>query len=948
MNKRTVRMEMVASFGVLVVGVAFAAEVPGRPSQAIDRAELDRLVGQSVDIAPWAYAWRADVAVQEKPEAYFIPRRLDRIDNVYRTALGQLGAAALKSLYYDMPDLLTPLPPKPRGRLLAALLWSVRLADYRVELHWPAGREVPSPDAVEVRVYPTAFGWFGWCNDEILGRPEISADRRTWTYNHIGAAEIPTVVGRRHRRGSATEMVAVFCEDEKTPAADRCPPPAIRLITPTVGTWKRMDVEIEWGFQTRSERPEKTDFDGRLESDLSLIGPIAPLAGDRGTTVVGPHAWQSRAAGDGRRGIVLPLVYVPSDRRNLDTPTVTASVLFDTTEPGPPVPAPTLDSRVTLWTTTGGCTFRPLDVEKGPILIPEHGIFVAKAGSGKSARQFAAELAAKNLKSIRQMTREHREVASWEELMQEVRWWRCAQPPAAPPFPKVPDPAMRVQLSDVRWTDAWRAASHQLRGRHMWGGLAFEVGRVARQMDMVGKHDEADKVYQHFLKAPGAKPDGDYADGNGALEWATSMKHDMGYSHDGTHASTGRLLFGMAERYFLTGDKEWFRRHRDRLQAAADWIIRQRNSYMKEVPNRKDLLAAGLMPPCMLGDYALPSCDWRWYYCDNAFSLQGLQRFAEALAEFDAEAGRKYHAEAEAFRRDIRRAVDREAALSPVRMGRDGVYRSFIPIAAYTRGLMLALEYPSVGRPQGDVILGALPLAEPFAAMEANDARMVGTLDVMEEVGTSVGAVRELEEARKKKGLPTADAWFWNCFGASLPKASHNANIYLLQDDVPNFLRFWMNSYAGMVGSDGKMWEWGQWGQYTDCAAPDNGTAGWFLENFRNLLVMEDGQTLWLARATPRAWLEQGKSIAVGSAPTYFGPVAYEIVSQVDAGKIIASVVIPSRRPPQAVMLRFRHPQAKPIKSVTLNGQNWQQFNPGKEVILVTGVQANATIVANY
>ena len=186
---------------------------------AIDKASLDKLQGQPVDIAPWAYAWRADRAVQEKPEAYFIPRRLERIDTVYRPALGQVGAAALKSEHYDMPDLITPLPPKPRGRLLAGLLWSVRLAEYRVELCWPAGQEVPSPDAVEVRVYPTAFGWFGWCNDEILGQPEISADRRTWTYNHVGVEQIPTVVGRRHRKGSATEMVAVFCEDERTSIA---------------------------------------------------------------------------------------------------------------------------------------------------------------------------------------------------------------------------------------------------------------------------------------------------------------------------------------------------------------------------------------------------------------------------------------------------------------------------------------------------------------------------------------------------------------------------------------------------------------------------------------------------------------------------------------------------------------------------------------------------------
>ena len=205
--------------------------------------------------------------------------------------------------------------------------------------------------------------------------------------------------------------------------------------------------------------------------------------------------------------------------------------------------------------------------------------------------------------------------------MQEVRLWTCPAGTAVPPFPKVEDPPMQVQLPDPRWTDAWRAASFQLKGKHMWGGLAFEVGRVAHEMDLVGLHDEADKVYEHFLKAPGAKSDGDYSDGNGALEWATAMRHDMGYSHDGTHASTGRLLFAMAERYFLTGDKEWFQRNRVRLQAAADWIIRQRTLYMKDIPNRQDLFVAGLMPPCMLGDYAIPSCDWHWYYVRQCLCL---------------------------------------------------------------------------------------------------------------------------------------------------------------------------------------------------------------------------------------------------------------------------------------------------------------------------------------
>ena len=146
--------------------------------------------------------------------------------------------------------------------------------------------------------------------------------------------------------------------------------------------------------------------------------------------------------------------------------------------------------------------------------------------------------------------------------------------------------------------------------------------------------------------------------------------------------------------------------------------------------------------------------------------------------------------------------------------------------------------------------------------LDANDVRMVDTLTATEELGTSAIAVREQEEGRKKKGLPTGDAWFWNCY-VMLPKASHNANIYLLEDDVPGFLRFWMNSYAAMVGANGKLWEAWNLGNYAECTIPDNGTAGWFMENFRNLLVMEDGRLLWVARATPRVWLDQGKKITV-------------------------------------------------------------------------------------
>ena len=63
-----------STLSTLGAGPMLAADARGGEPVVIDTAALDQLEGQAVDIAPWAYAWRADRTVQEKPEACFIPR----------------------------------------------------------------------------------------------------------------------------------------------------------------------------------------------------------------------------------------------------------------------------------------------------------------------------------------------------------------------------------------------------------------------------------------------------------------------------------------------------------------------------------------------------------------------------------------------------------------------------------------------------------------------------------------------------------------------------------------------------------------------------------------------------------------------------------------------------------------------------------------------------------
>lgn len=908
-------------------------------------------VGHPVDISPWIYEWRSDVKVQRKPEAYFLPRIIDRVNKVYRTIYHEHTYEERKSYYYNQQDLLMTYPLKPAGKLLSGALWVGGLNNFSLVLEWPKGTDIPTPDSIDVRIYPTSYGWFGWTVERLMGKPEISTDKRTWIYksdpNQKMDAEYSMQVP------AATEVVAVYSNDEATSV------PNMEIIGHDIGSWDRMDLEIEWGFNPGTKR---TNYIWKAEPFVAEIETVQALESNAGTVVSEKTKWRSSYVGEHRRGIAASLLYAPDS-------------------------VPGFDSRITVKSGKIGFTFRLNDLKKGPIYLPIEGVYITMAGSGRTARQFVKELAGKNIKSFRQMTREHKEVQSWDELMKNVRLWQCPDITEIPPFPKVIDPVVSVSVPDQRWTDMWRAATDQLRGKHCWGMLGHEVGRVVRSMEFVGLHDYTTSVYDYFLQSPGVKPDGDYIDGKGALEWAKSMKFDVGFSHEGTHSSTGRLMFAIAERYFLTGDRTYFQQHRARLQQAADWIINERRSYMKDIPNRKDLFVAGLMPPQMLGDYSLPASDRRWFYCDNALSVQGLSRFAEALMDFDKKAGEKYLAEAKAFRSDVLKAVEKEAMYAPVKRGSDGVYHHYIPRIAYNAGLS-GIETGAPMFHDADMFWGALPLAEQFAVMDATDYRVVDTLGMMDDLGilnpedgdigaaasdvaimpgqggmtstenkrvsprgktilTYIDALEKFEEKRRGKGVSTEDAWFWKQY-ALMPKISHNAGIFLLQDDIPNFLRFWMNSYAGLVAKDGLFWEWSTPNSYEVCTYSDTMSAGWFIENFRNMLMMEVNQTLWIGRATPRVWLEHGKKITVSNAPTYFGNLSYEIVSDIEHGKITATIDIPNRRSIKSIVVRFRHPQATPIKSVMVNGRAWKAFSPDKEIIEIKGLSGRVTVTASY
>ena len=104
---------------------------------------------------------------------------------------------------------------------------------------------------------------------------------------------------------------------------------------------------------------------------------------------------------------------------------------------------------------------------------------------------------------------------------------------------------------------------------------------------------------------------------------------------------------------------------------------------------------------------------------------------------------------------------------------------------------------------------------------------------------------------------------------------------------------------------------------------PNSAASAYILSMLRDQLVQDwdlddDGkpETLRLAFATPKRWLEDGKTIRVERAPTAFGPVSVRLESRLAEGKVLAEVDLPQRNPPQTVLLRARLPEGWEVVGV--------------------------------
>lgn len=181
-------------------------------------------------------------------------------------------------------------------------------------------------------------------------------------------------------------------------------------------------------------------------------------------------------------------------------------------------------------------------------------------------------------------------------------------------------------------------------------------------------------------------------------------------------------------------------------------------------------------------------------------------------------------------------------------------------------------------------------------------------------------------------------------FPHSQPYYGRYPELCARADDVKPFVRTYFNQLAPMLNrEDLTIYEYpgaSVWNKTHE--------TGHFLQQTRLMLVMERGEALWLAPFVTNRWMEDGMSVSVEQAPTFFGSVAYRIESHAGQGYIEATVTPPARRAPKEIVIRLRHPDGLPMRSVTVNGRPHSRFDAAREIVRLKPGSAPITVRARY
>ncbi|MCQ2143184.1 MAG: hypothetical protein MJY56_03850 [Bacteroidales bacterium] len=419
----------------------------------------------------------------------------------------------------------------------------------------------------------------------------------------------------------------------------------------------------------------------------------------------------------------------------------------------------------------------------------------------------------------------------------------------------------------------------------VYSPIGTESAPIIQYYESLGWLDQARRCLEYFLETQ--QEDG-------------RIVNFFGYTIE-----TGAVLWSVGEYYRYTHDVEWLREVKPALLKTCRYLMDWRAESMK--PGN-----IGHGYGMVSGKVADPEDQFHQFML-NAYSWLGMDRMAEVFEAIGAAEAGEIRAVSDEWKGNILDAFRESLASSPVVPLTDGSWCPTCAPWAEMAQSRFFYQVPENYRSHGtfttaDCLLGPLHLM--YAGLVAPDSVEGGML---------------LKYHR--------DLFFQGNSAFSQPYYSKHNTIQARLGMVKPFLDTYYNTVASHFDHEtGTFWE-----HYFRLSPHKTHEEANFLMETRGMLWQEDGDTLYLFRVIPRAWMEDGKEIVLDGVRSYFGELSVRMTSK--GGRIEAEIDCSSEYKPGTVIIRMPHPDG--LKPASVSGG---QYDAEKETVEIRDFNGHSTV----
>lgn len=387
----------------------------------------------------------------------------------------------------------------------------------------------------------------------------------------------------------------------------------------------------------------------------------------------------------------------------------------------------------------------------------------------------------------------------------------------------------------------------------------------------------------------------------------TQQENGQIMNYHGYTIETGAVLWCISEYFRYSQDEAWIRRIKPQLMKACEFLIKWRNS---EKDNKYGMIS---------GKVADPEDSYHQFML-NAYSYLGLSRMAELMNILNEPEAATLSTEARAWKTAIRMNAQEAMEKSPVVPLGDGSWSPTLP--------------PWVEAPGPRSLYQKREKFRSHGTFTGPDAGLGPAYLVFCEIFGSKEPISKTIMTYIAELMCQGNAGFSQPYYGRL-------NWWQIQMGM---VKPFLNAYYTTISAHADRETYTFWEHFFRLSTHKTHEEAGFLMETRWMLYMEQGDSLHLLSAIPRAWMEEGKIIRLDGVKSYFGELKVT-VNGVKNGAIEAIVECHSDKRPRTISIRLPHPEGKKAKALT---GTKGKYLPEKETVILEDFNGHATVKLEF